>query len=89
MIVFGEIADGSIGEFTDAVAVRIIRRNQQVIGADMLDINRRQLLAGFATRPALAFEIVARLFFRRLGLTVAFVSTAGACRAGSTNTTGA
>ena len=68
MIVFGEIADGTIGEFTDAIAVRIIRRDQQIIGADMLDIDQRQLFAGFATRPALPFEIVARFFFGRLGL---------------------
>ena len=47
MIVSGHIADGAIGEFTNAIAVRIVGGDHQIVFADMLDVGRRQFLAGF------------------------------------------
>src|SRR5215475_535380 len=63
MIVRSEIAHGAIREFADAIAMGIVRRNGQVILPDMFDEYRRQLLARLAARPALAFEVSARLLF--------------------------
>src|SRR5581483_9648279 len=71
--IVGEIADRALGKFADAVAVRIIGGDGQVVGAHVLDKSRRQLLAGFAARPALALEIVARFFPGGARPAVAFV----------------
>src|SRR5882672_6230078 len=73
VFVLGEIAHGAIGEFADAVAMRIVCGDGQVVVADMLDKSRRELFAGLATRPTLALEIIARLFFGGLRLAVTFV----------------
>ena len=73
MIVLGHIADGAIGEFADAIAVRIVSGDHQIVFTDILDVGRRQLFAGFAAGPTLTLEIIAGLFLSGFRLALALM----------------
>ena len=73
IIIFREIADRAIEKLADAIAIRIIRGDGQVIRADSFHECWRELFARLATRPAQPFEAVAGLPFSSFRLAMAFV----------------
>ena len=64
LVVAADRADGLVRELIDGVAVRIVGGDHQIVVADVIDEDRRQLLAGLAADPAVALEVIARFFFR-------------------------
>src|SRR4029078_4480181 len=57
----------------DECAVSIIRGDGQIVRANMFDKHGCEFFASFTARPALAFEIIAGLFFRSFRPAVTFV----------------
>ena len=53
--------------------MRIVGGDHEVIVADMVDEDRREIFAGLAADPAVALEVGARLFFGDLGRAMRFM----------------